>query len=92
MEIRIERTLQAVGLLLFIVVFAGHAFAGSITVQSTAVIYAAGSQSSVAGGAGGTVPGGISLSSGGSYITFSSVTGSLTSACGSSAGCISRIP
>jgi hypothetical protein len=72
--------------------FATHGYAGVIVVQSTDVIYAAGSQSSVALGAGGTVPGGITLTSLASYITFSSVIGSLASSggnpCASPEGCI----
>ena len=51
------------------------AIARADTVNSTAVIYAAGSQSSIAAGAGGTVPNGISVS-GDSSFTFS-VTGTI---------------
>jgi hypothetical protein len=91
MQVRVKRTLQGIGLLLFALVFAGHASAGSITgstsVNANAVIYAAGTQGSVASGTGGTVPGGIALTSGG-YFTFANVMGSLTDGCGSSAGCI----
>ena len=72
--------------------FAGYASAGSIVVQSTDVLYAAGSQSGAAGGVGGTVPGGIALSPSGSFVTFSSVVGSVTSSggnsCGSPEGCV----
>jgi PEP-CTERM motif-containing protein len=60
---------------------APNAFADSATVQSTASIYSTGS--------GSTLPTVITLSAGASSVTFSSVTGSLTSACGSSEGCIS---
>jgi uncharacterized repeat protein (TIGR01451 family) len=62
---------------------------GNMTVQSTDVIYAAGSQSSLAAGAAGTVPGAISLSPLAGSVSFSSVRGSLTSACASAEGCIS---
>lgn len=68
--------------------FISSANAASIVVNATDVIYAAGNQSAEAGPAGGTVPGGITLSSGATSISFSSVTGSYTSGCGSSAGCI----
>src|SRR5208282_5481383 len=61
---------------------------GNMTVQATGVIYAAGSQSALAAGALGTVPNAISLSSLASYVTFSSVRGSLTSGCASAEGCI----
>ena len=60
---------------------APDAFADSATVQSTPSIYSTGS--------GSTLPTVITLSAGASSVTFSSVTGSLTSACGSSKGCIS---
>jgi hypothetical protein len=86
------KSLQAVGLLCLALIFAGYANAGSIVVNSTDVIYAAGTQSGVASGAGGTVPGGIALGSLASFVTFSSVTGSLTSSggnpCASPEGCI----
>lgn len=67
---------------------AAQASAGTVTVQSSDVIYAAGTQGSVANGTGGTVPTGIiNLSNSASTITFSSVTGSL--ACTASAqGCV----
>jgi PEP-CTERM motif len=87
-ETRVRIVLQAL-VLVVLLVFAGHAYAdslGSATVQATAVIYAAGSQSSVASAAGGTVPGGITLPSGATSISFSDVTGSLP--CSSSEGCI----
>ncbi len=91
MQVRVKRTLQGMGLLLFALVFAGQAFAGSITgsttVNANAVIFAAGTQGSVASIAGGTVPGGIALTSGG-YFTFANVMGSLTDGCGSLAKCI----
>jgi hypothetical protein len=91
MQVRVKRTLLGMGLLLCALVFSGHAFAGSVTgsttVNANAVIYAAGTQGSVASGTGGVAPGGIALTSGG-YFTFASVMGSLTDGCGSSAGCI----
>ena len=62
---------------------------GNMTVQATDVIYAAGSQSALAAGAAGTVPGAISLSPLAGSVSFSSVRGSLTSACASAEGCIS---
>jgi hypothetical protein len=55
----------------------GRASAGNIDVNASDVIYAAGSQSAVAAGAGGTVPGGIILSSSASFLTFS-VSGTIT--------------
>jgi uncharacterized protein (TIGR03437 family) len=61
---------------------------GAITVNSTDVIYSAGSSSALGSG---TLPGYIALS-GATSVTFSSVTGSIANsdgnACGSSAGCI----
>ena len=50
------------------------------------MIYAAGNQSSIASGAGGTVPSGIAPSPLAAYVFFSSVTGSLT--CASPEGCV----
>src|ERR1700722_3542651 len=78
--------------LLSLTLIAGYAHAGTIVVNSTDVIFAAGTQSAVATGAGGTVPGGIPLGSLASFIAFSSVTGSLASSggnpCSSPEGCI----
>jgi hypothetical protein len=79
---------QGICLFSLSLMFAGYASAGSVTVDSTAVIYAAGTQSGLAGGAGGTLPPFIVLSPGATYVTFGSVTGSLTTGCGSSEGCI----
>jgi hypothetical protein len=92
MQIMAGKSFHAIGLVSFAFMFAGYACAGTIVVQSTDVIYAAGSQSSVAAGAGGTVPGGISLTSLANFVSFSSVSGSLASSggnpCASPEGCI----
>jgi hypothetical protein len=64
-----------------------HAYGGTLTVNASDVIYAAGTQSSVTAGTGGTVPTGIiTIGSGASYVSFSSVLGSIS--CGSLSGCI----
>lgn len=63
------------------------ASAASIVVNATDVIYGAGSQSAEGPAAGGTTPGFIALPSDTTFITFSSVTGSLSCA-SSSEGCI----
>jgi len=63
-------------------------YSGNITVQATDVVYAAGSQSSIAASRGGTVPGAITLPSQSGSVSFSSVQGSLTSGCISLEGCI----
>lgn len=47
------------------------AIAGTTTVNGTDVIYAAGTQSAVAGAAGGTVPSFVTITPGTSYLTFS---------------------
>jgi hypothetical protein len=79
--------LLAGGMLSGAVAVSGNARAGTVTVNATDVIYAAGTQSAVAAGTGGTVPAGIiTLGSGASYVSFSSVVGSMS--CGSASGCI----
>ncbi len=67
----------------FLIAFS--ASASSIAVNAADNIYGAG-QSSAPGG--GNLPGFIALSAGTTNVTFSSVTGSVTSGCASSAGCI----
>ncbi|MGH7074743.1 MAG: PEP-CTERM sorting domain-containing protein [Stellaceae bacterium] len=57
-----------------------------VTVDATDVIYAAGSQGSIATGDGGTVPSYIALSGSADFVTFTGVTGSIT--CSSLEGCI----
>ena len=52
--------------------------ADTASIGSTDVIYAAGSQSGIAAAAGGTTPLAITLETGASYLTFSSVTGTIT--------------
>ena len=53
-------------------------YASTVTVNSTDVIYAAGSQSSLAAALGGTLPAGISLGANPISLSFSSITGSIT--------------
>jgi len=76
--------------------WAGIAGAGTVIVNATDVIYAAGSQSGDAAGAGGTVPGAVIALNGASSVTFSGVTGSVaygtslngSAPCQSTEGCI----
>lgn len=64
------------------------AHAGTVNVNATDVIYAAGTQAGVAASAGGTTPVDISLASGINYVTFGPVTGSITNGCASPEGCV----